>query len=145
MVTGSERIAALAPVGLSSLAGLAEYSMTETYVVQFSRLCDIPDTVAEIREQYYISDGQITENVPLLSIEGQLAGETGANQIFQVALVLSVIVMMTCILMISSSLNSNVAQRTEFFGMLRCLGATKKQIMRFVRFEGVYWCKTAIR
>ncbi|MDE7283525.1 MAG: ABC transporter permease, partial [Lachnospiraceae bacterium] len=144
LVTGSERIAALAPEGLSSLAGLAENSMTESYVVQFSRHCDIPDTVAEIREQYHISDDQITQNVPLLSIEGQLAGETGANQIFQVALVLSVIVMMTCILMISSSLNSNVAQRTEFFGMLRCLGATKKQIMRFVRFEGVYWCKTAI-
>ena len=28
--------------------------------------------------------------------------------------------------------------------MLRCLGATKKQIMRFVRLEGLYWCKTAI-
>ena len=52
--------------------------------------------------------------------------------------------MLTCILMISSSLNSNVAERTEFFGMLRCLGATKRQIMRFVRLEGLYWCKTAI-
>ena len=28
--------------------------------------------------------------------------------------------------------------------MLRCLGATKRQIMRFVRLEGLYWCKTAI-
>lgn len=28
--------------------------------------------------------------------------------------------------------------------MLRCLGATKKQIMRFVRYEGIYWCKAAI-
>ena len=46
--------------------------------------------------------------------------------------------------MISSTLNSNVTQRTEFFGMLRCLGATKKQIMNFVRLEGLYWCKTAI-
>ena len=52
--------------------------------------------------------------------------------------------MLTCILMISSSLNSNVAERTEFFGMLRCLGATKRQIMRFVCLEGLYWCKTAI-
>lgn len=82
--------------------------------------------------------------MPLLSIQGQIAGKTGLNQIYQVAFILSLIVMLTCILMISSSLNSNVAKRTEFFGMLRCLGATKKQIMRFVRLEGLYWCKTAI-
>ena len=79
-----------------------------------------------------------------MSIQGQLEGKTGVNQIYQVAFILSVIVMLTCILMISSSLNSNVAERTEFFGMLRCLGATKRQIMRFVRLEGLYWCKTAI-
>ncbi len=141
LVTGSGQVAVLTPDGLS---GLEQNSMTEMYVVQFSRRCHISDVIMEIRERYHISDEQLAENVPLLSIEGQLNGETGANQIFQVALILSVIVMVTCILMISSSLNSNVAQRTEFFGMLRCLGATKKQIMRFVRFEGIYWCKTAI-
>ncbi len=79
-----------------------------------------------------------------MSIQGQIEGKTGVGQIYQVAFILSVIVMLTCILMISSSLNSNVAERTEFFGMLQCLGATKRQIMRFVRLEGVYWCKTAI-
>ncbi len=141
LATGSGQVAVLTPDGLS---GLEQNSMTEMYVAQFSRRCHISDVIMEIREQYHISDEQLAENVPLLSIEGQLNGETGANQIFQVALILSVIVMVTCILMISSSLNSNVAQRTEFFGMLRCLGATKKQIMRFVRFEGIYWCKTAI-
>jgi len=86
----------------------------------------------------------MTGNIPLLSIQGQIAGKTGVDQIYQVAFILSVIVMVTCILMISSSLNSNVAERTEFFGMLRCLGATKRQIMRFVRLEGIYWCRTAI-
>ena len=145
LVTGSGQTAVLTPDGLSALSGLEENSIAEMYVVQFSRRCNIPAAMTEIRGQYPISDEQITENVPLLGIEGQLSGKTGVNQIFQVALILSVIVMMTCILMISSSLNSNVAQRTEFFGMLRCLGATKKQIMRFVRFEGLYWCKTAIQ
>ena len=37
-----------------------------------------------------------------------------------------------------------MSQREQNFGMLRCLGATKRQIMRFVRLEGLYWCKTAI-
>lgn len=113
-------------------------------MVQFSRLCNIPDTINELKANNNLSDEQIIGNIPLLSIQGQIEGETGVNQIYQVAFILSVIVMLTCILMISSSLNSNVAERTEFFGMLRCLGATKKQIMRFVRLEGLYWCKTAI-
>lgn len=41
-------------------------------------------------------------------------------------------------------MNSNVAQRTKFFGMMRCIGASKQQIIRFVRLEALNWCKTAI-
>ena len=123
---------------------LSASASAESYIVQFSLLCNIPDTITDIKEQNHISDEQVTENTPLLSIQRQLDGKTGVGQIYQIAFLLSVIVMLTCILMISSSLNSNVAQRTEFFGMLRCLGATKKQIRRFVRCEGLYWCKTAI-
>ena len=52
--------------------------------------------------------------------------------------------MMTCVMMISSSLNSNVSQRTEFFGLLRCLGATRRQVLRFVRREALQWCITAM-
>lgn len=47
-------------------------------------------------------------------------------------------------MMISSSLNSNVSQRMEFFGLLRCLGATRRQVLRFVRREALQWCITAI-
>lgn len=141
LVTENTPIVILTPEGLSMLSAT---NITESFVVQFSRLCNIPDTITNIKKSNNISDELTTENTPLLSIQGQLAGKTGVDQIYQIALFLSVIVMLTCVLMISSSLNSNVTQRTEFFGMLRCLGATKKQIMRFVRYEGLYWCKTAI-
>ena len=46
--------------------------------------------------------------------------------------------------MITGSLNSSVARQTEFFGMLCCLGATGKQVRKFVRREALNWCKTAI-
>ena len=46
--------------------------------------------------------------------------------------------------MISSCMNSNVAQRAGFFGMMRCIGASRQQIIRFVRLEALNWCKTAI-
>lgn len=142
LIAGDTPIVVMTPEGLG--AGLAVSDTNESYVVRFSHLCNIPDTINDIKAKNNLSDEQITGNIPLLSIQGQIKGKTGVNPIYQVAFILSVIVMLTCILMISSSLNSNVAERTEFFGMLRCLGATKKQIMRFVRLEGLYWCKTAI-
>ena len=46
--------------------------------------------------------------------------------------------------MISGSMNSIIAQRTQFFGMLRCIGASHQQISRFVRLEALNWCKTAV-
>ena len=46
--------------------------------------------------------------------------------------------------MISSSMNSSVAQRTQFFGMMRCIGMSKQQIIRFVRLEALNWCKIAV-
>ncbi|MDE7198966.1 MAG: ABC transporter permease, partial [Lachnospiraceae bacterium] len=45
---------------------------------------------------------------------------------------------------ISSCMNSNIAQRTQFFGMMRCIGASRRQVMRFVHLEALSWCKTAI-
>ncbi|MFM9587305.1 FtsX-like permease family protein, partial [Streptomyces caniscabiei] len=53
-------------------------------------------------------------------------------------------VLLAGVLMISGSMNSNVAQRTKFFGMMRCIGASRKQIIRFVRLEALNWCKTAV-
>ena len=43
--------------------------------------------------------------------------------------------------MISSSMNSSVAQRTKFFGMMRCIGMSKQQIIRFVRLEALTGAK----
>ena len=67
-----------------------------------------------------------------------------ASQIYAVALFLAFLVMAAAVLMISGSLNGNVLQRTEFFGMLRCLGATRGQILRYVRLEALCWCRTAV-
>ena len=87
--------------------------------------------------------GVVKKEMQEKGIQGQFAG-AGVKQIYLVAFWLSLIVMLTCILMISSSLNTNVMQRTQFFGLLRCQGATKKQVMRLVRCEALHWCRRAI-
>ena len=58
--------------------------------------------------------------------------------------ILFLLVLIAGVLMISGSINSSIAQRTRFFGMMRCIGMSKGQIIRFVRLEALNWCKTAI-
>ena len=78
-----------------------------------------------------------------MGLAGQSSNESMQN-IYGIAAVLFVLVLLAGILMISGSMNSNVAQRTKFFGMMRCIGASSQQIIRFVRLEALNWCKIAI-
>lgn len=61
-----------------------------------------------------------------------------------IAALLFLFVLCAGIFMIAGSMNSNVAKRTQLFGMMRCIGMSKKQIIRYVRLEALNWCKSAI-
>lgn len=78
-----------------------------------------------------------------LALQG-LSSSTAVQTLFATAVVLFILILIAGVLMISSSINSNVAQRTSFFGMMRCIGMSSQQIIRFVRLEALNWCKTAI-
>lgn len=69
--------------------------------------------------------------------------DMGQN-IFLLAGVLFVLILIAGVLMISGSINSTVAQRTKFFGMMRCIGMSREQLARFVKLEALNWCKRAI-
>lgn len=73
-----------------------------------------------------------------------LSNSAAVQTLFATSVVLFILILIAGVLMISSSINSNVAQRTSFFGMMRCIGMSRQQIIRFVRFEALNWCKTAI-
>lgn len=66
------------------------------------------------------------------------------QSLLSIAVVLFLLILIAGVLMISSSINSSVAQRTKFFGMMRCIGMSRQQIIRFVRLEALNWCKTAV-
>lgn len=74
----------------------------------------------------------------------RLSSTKTAHTLYSTAIVLFVLILISGVLMISSSINSIVAQRTKFFGMMRCIGMSKQQIIRFVRLESLNWCKTAV-
>ena len=73
-----------------------------------------------------------------------MSNNTMVQSLYSIAVILFVLILIAGVLMISSSINSNVAQRTKFFGMMRCIGMSRQQIIRFVRLESLNWCKTAV-
>lgn len=142
LAPGSGTVLLVTPRGLVELES-GSLAADWQVAVQFVPLCDMSAAAADIQRQNGLTDDQVTLIQELLSMLNQLPG-SNTEQIYQVAFVLSLVVMAACILMISSSLNSNVSQRTRFFGMLRCLGATRRQILRFVRREALQWCAAAL-
>lgn len=75
---------------------------------------------------------------------GDLFNSTTGQTLLLTSVILFLLILTAGVLMISSSLNSTVAQRIKFFGMMRCIGMSKKQIIHFVTLEALNWCKTAI-
>lgn len=123
-----------------SLNGLE--SMSRFYV-RFKNENGLKKTIADVKEQYSLTSENVDENTAVLSLLGASTNEN-VNALYPLAAACFVIILIAGIFMISSCMNSNVAQRTKFFGMMRCIGASKQQIVRFVRLEALNWCKTAI-
>ncbi|MEY8353434.1 FtsX-like permease family protein [Lachnospiraceae bacterium 54-53] len=113
------------------------------YYVQFSSHGDIQGTIGDIKTRLGLSEQQVSENTKLLGLLGQ-SGNSFMMQIYGSAFVLFLLVLLAGIIMIASSLNSDIARRTEFFGMIRCIGATPKQVMKLVQKEALGWCKYAV-
>ena len=110
------------------------------YYIQFQKHTNLKKAVEEIQNQYGLVDGDIGLNTILMAANG-ISNKEYVKNIYPLAGILFVLVLASGVLMISGSMNSNVAQRMQFFGMLRCIGASRSQIIRFVRLEALYWCR----
>lgn len=113
------------------------------FYIQFENPWNAKQELSALKVDCGLSDEQVYENIKLMGLYGQ-SDNSKMMQIYAVAGILFVLVLAAGVLMIASSLNSNVAQRTEFFGLMRCIGATPKQVIRLVRREALFWCRFAI-
>lgn len=89
------------------------------------------------------------EQVRLLEKHGSLSvtellDSSMGQTVIPVAVLLFLLILIAGVFMISGSMNSLVVQRTRFFGMMRCIGMSKRQILHFVRLEALNWCRTAV-
>ena len=66
------------------------------------------------------------------------------KSLIPIAVVLFLFVLFAGVLMIAGSMNSSVEQRTKLFGMMRCIGMSKRQVTSYVVLEGLNLCRRAV-
>lgn len=126
---------------LNKISSVNNIEKNPVYYIQFKENEDLRKAVADVKEQY--GPENVDENTAVLGLSGASSNETAKN-VYPLAAAAFLLILVSGVMMISSCINSNVAQRKKFFGMLRCIGASRQQIIRFVRLEALSWCKTAI-
>lgn len=101
---------------------------------------------SEAREAFYqygLTDKNISENTAVMGLSGQSKNKSLGN-FYSAAAAVFIMVLMAGILMISGSMNSSISQLIKFFGLMRCIGASRSQVKHFVLLEALNWCKTAV-
>lgn len=111
--------------------------------VRFHENTPMRKVIANLRRTYGFTEETLSENTALLGLSG-FSSDSYLMGMYLVAFLLFLLVLTAGVFMIAGSLNSKTAERTQFYGMLRCIGASRKQIMHIVRLEALYWCKTAV-
>lgn len=96
-----------------------------TFRIQFKPGVNIRSAIREIRDTYGLSDRQVAENTALLGLMGQSENST-MQSLYIVATFLILLVLIAGTVMIAASFNTNVLERVQFYGLLRCLGADKQ-------------------
>ena len=117
--------------------------MNPVYFVQFGNTWTIRKTIDKLMTEHGWNEAVVSENAAILGILG-MSSSSYVVGLYGVALFLVFLVMLAGVLMIAGSMNSNIAERTQYFGMLRCIGTSKAQIKHIVRIETLNWCKKAI-
>lgn len=125
-------------------AGAEDLRQATALYLRLSEFCCMNRAIADMAAQLDIPAENVAANTQLMMLSLQPSQSSFVLALYGVAAVLLVLVLAAGVLMIAGTMNSNVANRTQFFGLLRCLGATPRQIMAYVRREALQWCAAAI-
>lgn len=138
--------AAIAVMDYSAFESLAASNGQQReplYYIQLKSGLNTKSEIAELKASHGWTKENVSENTALLGITGMSTSNYVVG-LYGVAAVLVLLVVLAGIFMISGSMNANVAERAQFFGMLRCIGAGKNQVRRIVRREALNWLKLAL-
>ena len=125
------------------LAKAEGYESVPVCFVRFTEDANPRKVITELQQTYGFTAENLSENTALLGLTG-FSSDPYVMGLYLVAAILFVLVLAAGVFMIAGSLSSRTAERSQFFGMLRCIGASRTQIMHIVRLEALFWCKTAV-
>lgn len=125
------------------LAEIEGSTLQPVCFVRFDEGVNVRRVIAQLKQAEGYTDETLSENTALMGLTG-FSSNSYVMGMYAVAAILFVLVLTAGVFMIAGSLNSRTAQRTQLFGMLRCIGASRAQIMHLVKLEALYWCRTAV-
>ena len=91
-----------------------------------------------------VEEGTKTDNSRLLYLTGNGGNEATNNGIRNIAIFVIAIVIICTITVIYNSFNISVIERIKYFGILKSIGATNKQIKRIIYKEGLLMALIAL-
>lgn len=110
---------------------------------------DVYYAASNVRKIYdisktYFKNNNVQYHDDLLRFYG-VSNIDGFNKVlYGFAIILIVIIMLGSISLIYNAFSISVSERTKQFGLLKSIGATKKQILRSVIFEALFLCLIGI-
>lgn len=133
------------PGVLLSVSGAKELTDADKnyYLVLFKDGVKIMKAEAEIKKELNIQDDRVEHNDQLLAVIGQSTNKTAVG-IYQTGAILFCMVLIAGIMMIYNTFNISVMERIRQFGLLRCIGASRAQIKKMVKREGLLITAKAI-
>ncbi|MBC2397924.1 ABC transporter permease [Clostridium tetanomorphum] len=131
----------LTPEGMKN--NFPENSYPKRFYLQFKPHKNMQNTIDDIFNELSIEKNKVQQNKYLMAALGQ-SKDSYVTQLYSIAGVLFILILVAAILMIASSFNTTVMKRIRFFGLMRCIGASKSQVKRYVLYEGLRFSFKAI-
>ncbi len=133
---GATKAAAIPFVFLSWEASEGLSAVNSQYFVLFKEDVNIQNAKKEIVSDLNIPEDRIGYNEGLLALMLQ-TNNNRVIKLYAIGAVLFALVLITAVVMIYNTFNISVMDRVRQFGLLRCIGASKKQIKRLVGRESL--------
>ena len=108
----------------------------------YEKLYNPQDSISEsemVSLQTMLDNAEYQYNINdyLISLESGIIGDSTMQTLFNAALIVVVIIIFTSVFCIKNSFDISVMERVKEYGMLKSVGATKKQIRKSVYFEAI--------
>lgn len=117
----------------ANLLGVDEQIYTKFYSSEIIQKEDLDKFNLEMSKAKY----QINENGYLIELETNPLGNNTVGGLGIVVIIVCLIIVFTSVFCIKNSFDISITEKTKQYGMLRSIGATKKQIKKNVFYEAI--------